>query len=387
MLAAIAGGRLQGVELTCLARKAGWQTLLLDRDPRAPARPLSDGFRQLDLLSVDALDEACAGVDILIPAIENRGVLSLLSQWGQSRKIPVAFDMEAYALTCSKTTSNWLIADLGIPLPAPWPACGYPAVAKPDRASGSERVLRLNGEGDLLAAFPDGMPDRGWVIQQYLEGPSFSLEVIGRPGRYVPLVCTDLHMDAAHDCKAVTTPCTLTAGQLHELDDIGVALAEAIQLKGLMDLEVILHDGKFKVLEIDARFPSQTPLAVHAATGANLLGMLADLFLFDKTPQRPSLTAVRGVRFEHIRVTPQAIFVEGEHIMAQAGPLERVTAFQGADEALTNYREGAEEWVATLIVSAETREHADRRRNRVLTAIQDRFAIPAIVDRSPGEAP
>jgi pyrrolysine biosynthesis protein PylC len=84
-------------------------------------------------------------------------------------------------------------------------------------------------------------------------------------------------------------------------------------------------------------------------------------------------------------VTPRAIFVEGEHIMDQAGPLERVTAFWGADEALTNYREGAEEWVATLIVTAETPGDAERRCNRILTAIQDRFAIPAIVDPSPGE--
>lgn len=386
MLAAIAGGRLQGVELTCLARKAGWQTLLLDRDPRAPARPLSDGFRQLDLYSADALDEACAEVDILIPAIENDAVLNNLVQWGHSRKVPVAFDIEAYALTRSKTASNQLFADLDIPIPEPWPACGYPAVAKPSCASGSQGVMVLNGPADFQAAFPHGLPRRGWVAQQYLEGPSFSLEVIGRPGSYMPLVCTELSMDAAYDCKAVTAPCPLAAGQLRELDAMGVALAEAIQLTGLMDLEVILHDGQFKVLEIDARFPSQTPLAVHAATGGNMMAMLAELFLTGKTPRKPSLTAVRGVRFEHIRVTPQAIFVEGEHIMAQAGPLERVTGFWGADEALTNYREGAEEWVATLIVTGETREHADRRRNRILAAIQDRFAIQAIVDRFPGDA-
>ena len=73
--------------------------------------------------------------------------------------------------------------------------------------------------------------------------------------------------------------------------------------------------------------------------------------------------------------------------MGQAGPLDHVTDFWGADEALTNYREGADEWVATLIVTGDDRDDADRRCRRTLRAIQERFDIPAVVDRRPGDAP
>ena len=45
-----------------------------------------------------------------------------------------------------------------------------------------------------------------------------------------------------------------------------------------MDLEVIEHNGIFKVLEIDARIPSQTPTAVLHSSGMNLLEELRDLF-------------------------------------------------------------------------------------------------------------
>jgi len=385
MLAAIAGGRLQGVELACLARKAGWQTLILDRDPYAPALGIGDRFVRLDLERMDDLDKACRGVDILIPALEDEVVLDKLVRWGRERGIPVAFDPAAYVVTSSKTASNRLFASLGIAFPDPWPACGFPVVAKPSNASGSEGVAVLRSPEDLQACFPQGVPGRDWVLQQYLEGPSYSLEVIGRPGSYVPLVCTELFMDAAYDCKAVAAPCGLSPERLRELDALGVALAEAIRLNGLMDVEVILHGGQFKVLEIDARFPSQTPLAVHAATGCNMLTMLGMLFLSGQSPPRPSPVAIRGVRFQHIRVTPRAIFVEGEHIMAQAGPLRRVAGFYGADEAITNYREGAREWAATLIVTGATREDADTRCGRVLRTIQDRCAIETIVDRNPEE--
>jgi pyrrolysine biosynthesis protein PylC len=129
------------------------------------------------------------------------------------------------------------------------------------------------------------------------------------------------------------------------------------------------------VLEIDARFPSQTPLCVHASTGCNLFDMLAERFLSGNLSTHQPITTARGAILEHIRVTTRAIFVEGEHIMAGAGPLERVPGFFGADEAITSYREGAPDWVATLIVTAATRQRAVEKRNRVLFAIQRHFNL------------
>jgi pyrrolysine biosynthesis protein PylC len=260
-------------------------------------------------------------------------------------------------------------------------------VAKPSCASGSDGVAILNDEREALELFPQGFPEKGWVFQQYLDGPSYSLEVIGKPGHYTPLQVTELFMDAVYDCKAVAAPSRLTRRQIDEIETLSVSIADAIRLTGLMDVEVILHDGCFKVLEIDARFPSQTPLAVHASTGCNMIEMLGELFLTGKTPpMRPAMPA-RGALLEHIRVTSRALSVEGEHIMAGSGPLDRVPGFFGADEAITSFREGAPEWVATLIVTGSTRDHAEARRNRVLDEIRRRFGLEEIVDRGPEHMP
>lgn len=387
MLAAIVGGRLQGVELACLARKAGWRTLLVDRKTHVPAQRLCGRFLQLDVRQASALDHALKAVDLVIPALEDQTALDGLVQWSRDRRVPVAFDPQAYAVSSCKTDSNRLFASLGIPAPQPWPWCGFPVLAKPSHASGSDGVMILKSESDAGRVFPHGFPENGWVLQQYLHGPSFSLEVIGKPGNYVPLQVTELFMDAAHDCKAVAAPCRLTAGQIREIESLSVSIAEAVRLTGLMDVEVILHEDRFKVLEIDARFPSQTPLAVYGSTGCNMIEMLADLFLTGKlSPWRPA-TSARGVLLQHIRVTSREIFVEGEHIMAHAGPLERVPGFFGADEAITSYREGAPEWVATLIVTGDTRERALAKRNRVLASVRNRFNLEKIVDSSPERAP
>lgn len=387
MLAAIIGGRLQGVELACLARHAGWRTHLVDRDTDVPAQRLCDRFLQLDVTQRSGLDDALNDVDLVIPALEEQAALDALVAWGRDHLIPLAFDPAAYAVSSSKIASDRLFASLGIPVPEPWPRCGFPVVAKPSHASGSNGVIVLSSQSDADALFPQGFPERGWVFQQYLQGPSFSLELIGKPGNYIPLQVTQLFMDAVHDCKAVAAPCQLNTAQIREIEALSVQIAESIGLTGLMDMEVVLHDACFKVLEIDARFPSQTPLCVYGSTGCNMFEMLADLFSNGKLPGHRLATTVRGAILEHIRVTPRAIFVEGEHIMADAGPLERLPGFFGADEAITSYRKDAPSWVATLIVTGDTRECAEENRIRVLAAIQRGLKIDRIVDRFPEHHP
>ncbi|HSO19786.1 MAG TPA: 3-methylornithine--L-lysine ligase PylC [Desulfosarcina sp.] len=382
MLAAIVGGRLQGVEAACLARYAGWRTLVVDRCGGVPAQRMGDRFRQVDVEDLSALDEVCKHADLVIPALENQAALAALVQWGRERGVTVAFDPAAYAVSCSKTDSNRLFASMGIPLPEPWPRCGFPVVAKPNGASGSDGVTILKDPADLAAAFPGGVPESGWVFQQYLDGPSYSLEVVGRPGGHVPLQVTELFMDAGHDCKAVAAPSGLTSGREQEIASLGVAIAGALNLHGLMDVEVILHDGQFKVLEIDARLPSQTPLAVYHSTGVNMVDLLADGFLPGPSRRTPPETAARGVILQHIRVTPESIATAGEHVMAEAGPLHRIPGFYGADEALTDFRRGAAHWSATLIVSGRTRGRAERNRDRVMAAIQ-RDLDTVIVDSVP----
>jgi 3-methylornithine--L-lysine ligase len=387
MIAAIVGGRLQGVELGCLARKAGWRTLLVDRDGQVPAKGLCDRFIQRDIREPSALDDALGSVDLVIPALEDRQALETLVRWAHERRVPVAFDSRAYAVTSSKIESNRLFAFLGIPAPRPWPRCGFPMVVKPDEASGSEGVTVLGNELEAKARFPHGFPKSGWVLQEYLEGPSFSLEVIGRPGNYVPLQVTELFMDGGYDCKRVAAPSGLTDAQVREMERMAVDIAEAVRLFGLMDMEVILHEGHFKVLEIDARFPSQTPLAVHGSTGCNMMELLADLFIGDQPVSWRPAGPARGLLLEHIRVEDGTLHIEGEHILVDAGPLARLPGFFGADEALTNFREGASRWVGTLIVSGVSRRHAEEMRQRVLNAIRHRFHLSTLADPSPEDLP
>jgi len=83
MKVAIAGGALQGLEMTCLARKAGYETLLLDRGSDAPATGICHEFVSLDLRDHQALTGALGSVELVFPATENLQALESLEAFRQ----------------------------------------------------------------------------------------------------------------------------------------------------------------------------------------------------------------------------------------------------------------------------------------------------------------
>ena len=381
MLMAVVGGKLQGVEAAYLARKAGWEILLIDRQRDVPAAGLCDRFARIDVTTAGGdLDRLLGGVDLVMPALENDDALAALSVWTRRREMPFAFDPQAYAISSSKLKSDRLFARAHIPAPRYWPACDLPVVAKPSSGSGSSGVRIFHDRRPLAHLLESS--HEPWVVQEFLEGPSYSREVCGRPGNYRTFQVTDLAMDRDYDCKRVSAPTDLTADRIAEFDALGQALAQAVSLTGLMDIEVILHADTLKVLEIDARLPSQTPTAVFWSTGLNLVRILGEMTLSGALPEIAPADP-RGVVYEHIRVTPGLIETKGEHIMGHAGPLHLRQDFFGADEAITNYAPGRDHWEATLILTGADRDAAWNRRNQVIREISKKHALSRTLDLNP----
>lgn len=385
MRVAIIGGKLQGLEAAYLAVKAGWETTLVDKDHQVPAAELCHNFYCLDAASKENLTPILSNCDFIVPALEDRDVFKVLQAVAEDLKIPVAIDMAAYEISSSKIISDRLFQKLSIPAPQPWPMSSFPLIAKPSGSSGSEGVLKIDDqEGYELFKKESGPGIEDWVLQEYIEGPSYSIEILGHGGSYFPLQVTGLEMDHLYDCKRVYAPVELEAQQLKQFSDIAVLIAREIKLNGIMDVEVVLHQGQLKVLEIDARLPSQTPTAVYHSTGVNMLELLADLYL-GKLPHRagPVYEFQQAVIFEHIAVSSDNLTVAGEHVIGSAGPLNYAENFFGTDEALTDYVPGKKNWVATLINKAGTMEAVREKRNRVVEKIMSELKIKHYYDPVP----
>ena len=383
MLVAVVGGNLQGVEATYLARKAGWEVILIDKNSNAPASGLCDYFVKGDVTEAESHLDILQQADIIIPALENLSALKILQRKSMETGTPLAFDPHAYTITSSKLQSNQLFCRLDIPIPASYPHCKVPVIAKPDASSGSRGIRIFEDISALNNFILQTKNMNSWVIQEFVPGPSYSLEVIGSPGNYHALTITDLFMDAQFDCKRVTVPTGLSRAFVKKFEEISLLIAERLGLTGIMDVEVIEHEGSLKVLEIDARLPSQTPAAVFWSTGINMVALLGKLYLKGKIIKKPDVEPPRFVIYEHIGVSKEKIEVAGEHIISRNGPLTCHQDFFGADEAITNYHPDRKSWTATMIYAGNDTNAVQQKRKTTLENIRRKHNGAIVRDTVP----
>ncbi len=366
----IAGGRLQGTELVYLAKKAGYTVTLLDKQKNVPAAGLADRCIEGDIFDEALMQEALVDVVCVIPAIEDAKALDRLEESCQKSGILFLFDREAYQISASKGRTNRLLEELGIRIPEKFPVCGYPVICKPDAASGSRDVRKIETkeEWDEWRRNNFGR----CVVQQYLSGPSYSLEVLGDGKQAIFPMITEVVTDAAYDCKRIVAPAGLTGALEKEFLHIAKRINHRLHICGIFDIEVILHNGQLYVLEIDARFPSQTPISVYHASGMNFVEMLLALAegeeLSEKTAFKRDAFG-KACIYQQIFVKNDTIKVCGEHIMSDAGPLRLLPGFCEAEEMLTDYRPGADQWRAIVILTGRDQEEVDRKWKVCLDAI------------------
>ncbi len=369
---AIIGGKLQGLEAVYLASKAGMDITLIDKNQKVPAGKLCHHFVCQNILErKPELIAELKKADFVLPALENEEVLSVLNELAKTYGFKLAFDLDAYLISSSKLASDALMQAHRIPAPLYYPNCQGPYIVKPSGESGSAGVSYMK-DTKTLETFLKSIPkEEKWIAQEFLAGKSYSIEIIGKPGNYRTYEITELFMDDVYDCMRVCAPCDIGQMLRDNFSQIALRLAELVSLSGIMDVEVILSGGVLKVLEIDARLPSQTPTVVYHASGYNLIEELADLFCGGDFTAKPLKQQKKmEVSFEHLLIADGQISGHGEHIIASAGPLSLLTDFCGADEVLTDYQPGAKTFIGTFIITAKDKAELEIKRERLFEALK-----------------
>lgn len=371
MRVAIIGGKLQGLETAYLALKAGMETVVIDKNVDAIAKNICHEFVCLDLLKKEQkLLEELKKADLIIPALENNEVLNALHDIAEEYELIVAFDWKSYHISSSKILSDKMMQDHNINTPKYYPCCDAPYIAKPSSESGSSGVQYFETAEALEDFIRDVSDKEKWVIQEYLSGRSYSLEVIGMPGNYRTYQVTEIIVDEGYDCKRVCAPCDISQTIKRQFINISSKIANILKLKGIMDVEIIIDDhGGIKILEIDARFPSQTPTVVYHSLGINLVEELGDVFI-NSSFKKLELKDKKHVSYEHLLIEDGKIKVLGEHIMANAGPLNHMFNFCGSNEVLTNYEAGTKSWKGTFINIADTKTELEQKRKNMFEEIR-----------------
>lgn len=264
------GGKLQGVEVAYLAKKAGLFVNLIDKVENPLGKFIVDEFFCFDITkNPEKLIEISKFADYIIPTNENEKAIETIERLKNEKLLEsiVLFDFDSYKISSDKMLSKELFEKINVPMPKNNPE-NPPCFIKQRSGSGSIGAKIIDKKEDLK-----NYSEKEFIIEEYVKGPIVSLEIIGNGKDYKMYKETRIHIDENYDCSRVTP-----LNENKELREITKKIASELNLKGIMDIEAIESENGIKVMEIDARFPSQTPIAVFMSTGINFIEELISAF-------------------------------------------------------------------------------------------------------------
>ena len=247
-----------------------------DRDPYAPGLYMVAPDRRVILPSGDdprfvaSVLSICRThqIDVVVPTVDTE-LLPLASMRGLFEAAGTALLLAPdRALTIC--LDKWaLISAMDDTVPTPWTAVlGHafdwrgrtlPVMVKPRRASGSRGVHLIERRDQLD---PELGPD--WIVQDYLPGREFSLDVIASAAGEVRAV-------VPRERLKLDSGIAITSRTVHDdrLEFIGRRAVEITGLTGVANVQVREDAaGTPRLLEINPRFPGTMPLTV--ASGVNM---------------------------------------------------------------------------------------------------------------------
>lgn len=239
------------------------------------------------MVAEDRLDLVISTVDVELIALAGRrdelapAVLAAPSQ----DTLSVALDKLLLAERCEATgrTPRTVLAGADA-VAVDWE---FPVFAKPRQGAGS-RGIRLVPDRAALEALP---LDEGLIVQDYLPGEEYSVDVIadaaGAVIAAVPRTRARVDSGVAIAGRTVHDP---------ELEETAAAVAKAIGLVGVANVQLRRDRvGRAALLEVNPRFPGALPLTI--AAGVDIPSLVADLFLGRDLPSSIAFREIASVRF------------------------------------------------------------------------------------------
>jgi carbamoyl-phosphate synthase large subunit len=239
-----------------------------DPNPLAPAQYAAHHRYSVpridDPAYVPALQELCArhNVRVVLPLTDLD--LEVLAQARRAGKLPALVpDPEIARATFDKYQTHLLLERLGLPSPPTvlpgQPIDAFPVMVKPRRGSGARSIHRAD---DLAAAdfFVAYVPEPT-MIQRFMHGPEFSIDVLGDPhGRCLNAIPrTMIESRGGESIKG-----SVIAER--ELIELGARVSEALGVRGPATIQVFRDpEVGFGITDVNTRFGGAFPAPMYAA--------------------------------------------------------------------------------------------------------------------------
>lgn len=312
-----AGGPAGVAVIRSLLRRGDVEVLAADMDGwasglylvPAASRLLVPAGRAADF--VDRLAELVTqhAIDAVVPTVD----VELLALVGQRDRVPAVIVAAADA-ALETSLDKWTLvqacaATARVPRTRVLDADGvanawsFPVIVKPRRGAGSRGVARIDDRAALEA-----LPlDEGVIIQEYLPGDEYSVDVVmGEDGRAIAAVP---RLRARVDSGVAVAGLTVHDDELQET---AAACARAAGIVGVANVQLRrAEDGTPALLEINPRFSGAMPLTI--ASGVDMPSIALDLALGRPTPMSVPFREIANVRYL------EDVFVDRSEILGVDG--------------------------------------------------------------------
>jgi len=289
------------VRAALAAKHKGYETIVMNNNPET----VSTDFSIADKLYFEPLT-----TEDILHVIEKENVSGVILQFGGQTAINLAKDLEeagvhvfgtgvdAIDQTEDRKRFYELLETLNIPhiqgatahhfteLRQAVKNLGFPVLIRPSYVIGGRSMVILHDEHELARYIHDNSEEVEWplLIDRYLQGIECEADVLSDgvdvfiPGLFEHIERAGVHSgDSISIFPAATIPDPLK----RIIVDYTERIARALEIKGLMNIQFVIHNGTVYVLEVNPRASRTVPIA-SKITGIPLVDLAVKVQLGER---------------------------------------------------------------------------------------------------------
>ena len=202
---------------------------------------------------------------------------------------------------------------------------GYPVLLRPSYVLGGQNMIIAFSEADVreyMAIILSHEKDNPILIDQYLSGTEVEVDAIC-DGQDVLLPGIMEHIERAGvhsgDSIAVYPAWNLTPSQTERITDYSARLALALQTKGLINIQYVIHQDEVYVIEVNPR-SSRTVPYLSKVTGIPMIDIAVRVMLGERLSDLPYGTGLYPPSSCHAVKVPVFSFEKLAGLDTQLGP-------------------------------------------------------------------
>ncbi|REJ37424.1 MAG: carbamoyl-phosphate synthase large subunit [Bacillota bacterium] len=204
---------------------------------------------------------------------------------------------------------------------------GFPLVVRPSYVLGGRAMEIVHDEQELLEYMKYAVevtPDHPVLVDRYLPGKELEVDAVADGERVlIPGIMEHVERAGVHsgDSTAVFPPLSLTQEQIEQVVDYTRRIALALGVRGVLNIQYVLHEGRLYVLEVNPRASRTVPL-MSKVTGVPIVALATRVSLGER---------LRDLGYDHDGLLPPPPYMSVKAPVFSFEKLGRVDIFLGPE--------------------------------------------------------